>query len=238
MLDICLDYFACHNPYLADIERVSPAAAMALIGVMRATKMNAKVEKEWNYHEASQYQTDVANFSKLLKEILILGVVSRRQSEQLEKYFDDPVHIRKSIEALLKTIKEDTLLQSWVLEAIPNWSMPHAPESLSLQHLQESLRLVQQSIMQRATEFNVAPFLVTVARSTDDGFTPKDVVEFLQTELLAILHRTFCKECRECANHVGEVADEQRSKTRKDRVCQIQIIRDYGIWEESTIFDQ
>ena len=56
------------------------------------------------------------------------------------------------------------------------------------------------------------PFLITMARSTSDGFTPPHIVEQLQIEILGMLQRLASKED-----------------------CQLQITKDYGEREGSTL---
>ncbi|KAG7343155.1 UPF0489 domain containing protein [Nitzschia inconspicua] len=247
MLDICLDYFACHNPYIADIEGRNSTAAEALIGIIQlatAKMMMATVDEKqecWDDPVGhKQYQRNVTNCSKLLREILLVGESLSQDHirQQLDEYFEDnnTVHACTLIEALLESVKDDETLRSMILDAIPNWNMPHSPESVLPENLEESLRLVEQAVKLRAREYNSNPFLITVARSTDDGFTPNHVVDFLQSKILFILHNTFCKEkhYQECITK--EIGDKQEND-QCHSCCDLHIVRDHGSWEGCTIYD-
>ncbi|KAG7372288.1 UPF0489 domain containing protein [Nitzschia inconspicua] len=249
MLDICLDYFACRNPCIADIEGRNSTAAEALIGIMQlaTTKMmmvtvNDKQECWDDPIGHKQYQQNVTNCSKLLGEILLVGESPTQDHirQQLDEYFEDndTVHACTLIEALLESIKDDETLQSMILDAIPNWNMPHSPESVQPENLEESLRLVEQAVKLRAREYNSTPFLITIARSTEDGFTPNHVVDFLQSKILFILHKTFSKEehHQECiTKEVGDKQEDDNDQCHSG--CYLHIVRDYGSWEGCTIYD-
>jgi hypothetical protein len=235
MLDICLDYFACVNPYIVDIEEVSPFAASAFVSLMAATKMNS-VWGNLKGDDALQYQDDVTNFYKLLTQTISSGSLAIEYTGQLERYFEDANQAHLLIDRLVQTVAtkhSSTLLQSAILEAIPNWSMPHNTESLVPQGIQDSLCLVEQAIKVRAMEHHSAPFLVTIARSTRDGFTPCDMVESLQTQILAMVHKFFGPEDDDSCVDSREYAVQ----SQHSRGCRLQIVRDYGQWEGSTLDD-
>ena len=63
--------------------------------------------------------------------------------------------------------------------------------------------------------------MVTIARSSLDGFTPGTVVEKLQADVLSIVQNVYC----------NDMPDRERSLYR------LEVVRDYGQWEGSTIPD-
>ena len=224
-LDICLDYFACHNPYVADLEKRSSLVASAFLNVMESsvfsTNKNESSIKSNKLAVRLDYQTEILRFYKLLEEILRANLDENSQTSDstscsssgatsfanIQKYFERPKHAKEIIEQLLMEINNDcgdrTGLTSMVMEAIPNWSMPHDTSSAVTDRIDESLRLVEAHI-QAHLEENDRPFLVTIARSTLDGFCPPQVVEQLQSRVLEILGRQICGEdCHFCETDIS-----------------------------------
>jgi hypothetical protein len=66
-----------------------------------------------------------------------------------------------------------------------------------------------------------APFLITIARSTDNGFTPARIVEAIQEQVIKMLHRVFCASANNC--------------TKDSKACCLHVLQDYGEWEGSTL---
>jgi hypothetical protein len=239
MLDICLDYFACVNPYIVDIEKISPFAATTFVSLMAAAKMDSA--RGEMHHDALQYQNHATNFYKLMNEIVASGSLSREYNGQLKHYFEDKNKAQKLIDTLVQRVKgHSSTLKSAILEAIPNWKMPHNnSDILTPQCIQDSLRLVEQAIEKRIEEHHATPFLVTIARSTSDGFTPLDVVEFLQTQVLAIIDKIFCQEDDVCVDNGAYAGRNHPLGEEEKHPCgyRLRVVRDYGQWEGSTIYD-
>ena len=231
MLDICLDYFACYNPYISDLESRNFLVTRAFLNVMENSKFstNNSMPTENNQPDTSlEYQTEIILFYKLLGQVLTSNLKknSERPSEsdgilseihsakllnEISRYFETPEQAKRLIWSLVFEINKDNdsdQLCSMVIEAIPNWSMPHDRGGTATAKINESLGLVEKHIRQHLRDKD-EPFLITVARSTDDGFCPPEVVEILQHKVLDILHRLFC-----------------------DRLLHV---RDYGEWEGSVI---
>jgi hypothetical protein len=179
----------------------------------------------------------VTHFCKLIKQILTSGSFSRENTGQLDHYFEDANQAHRLIDLLIQTVNDhSSTLQSAILEAIPNWSMPHNSERLAPQCLKDSLYLVEQAIEMRAKEYHSAPFLITIARSTSDGFTPDDVVEFLQGRILAIIDKIFCQEGNIYFDTLDYAVGNPPSEVDKNpRYHRIRIVRDYAQWEGSTL---
>jgi hypothetical protein len=73
------------------------------------------------------------------------------------------------------------------------------------------------------------PFLITIARSGLDGFTPSGLVDDLQQNVLDHLHEFYCGCCMN-TNNDGYFLPFPRNNS-----CNFQVIRDYGDWEGSSI---
>jgi hypothetical protein len=241
MLDICLDYFCCCNPYIQDIQQVSVEAAQALVDLMMASRFHnihstAFVERE-DDGQGLVYRQQLTAFQDSLRRTLQQQHSSNDyrvgiSNNVMLDFFENP-HVGETLlTKLLKSIRYNDNLLSMVLEAIPNWSMPHQSDAsnhdpaFSDQRLAESLRLVEDSIQRRFAEYGYRPpFLITIARSSDDGFTPSDKVEFLQEQVLAILDRIFCQAACGDSGVNGRIGSSSH----------LHIVRDYGEWESSTI---
>lgn len=234
MLDICLDYFVCKNPYVTDIEEVEPAVARAFLELMKSSSI-ANTESV-----NTDYQTDVAIFYDILTKVLKLpasnGSVKNPDRlvtsipPNLSRYFASPDEANKLLADLKEKIGDDRSLVTLVVEAVPNWSMPHmfSEEASSLGFIDESLRLVEEDL--RSRNIRKRPFLITMSRSSLDGFTPGLVVEYLQSKLITMLQRIFCRtSCEDDSKRQVECTTDELKE------CSIQIVRDYGEWEGSTI---
>ena len=107
-----------------------------------------------------------------------------------------------------------------VVEAIPFWNMPHEVSSTDITSIEKSMLYVEkglQRLLRNQSNPGSIPFLITIARSTCDGFAPAKVVEGIQEGVLAMLDRLFKAD----ANHHG--------------IQCLRITKDYGDWEGSTL---
>jgi hypothetical protein len=163
-------------------------------------------------------------FRQLLKEILSIREGSARTTslliEEISGYYESIEQATTLIlefkEQLFQT-RNDKLL-SLVLEAIPYWNMPHAMDSVDAERISDSIARVEAALGKNHD--GEAPFLITIARSTDDGFTPASVVEAIQERVIEMLHRVFCASANNC--------------TKESTTSRLYILRDYGEWEGST----
>ncbi len=240
-LDICLDYFACENPYITDLESTSPQVTRAFLAVMESSRFNANSSNGINTSMSStEYQTEILCFYKLLEELLqkyvnretnhltisanSFTVTSSSALREISKYFETAEEARELILQLIHEINDEsgdrTALLKMVVEAIPNWSMPHDKSSAAREEMDISLGLVEAHIQRHVAEKG-NPFMVTMARSTLDGFCPPKVVEWLQEKVLDILRRQICRDYNN-PNANGDTSP-------------LLIVRDYGEWEGSVI---
>jgi hypothetical protein len=218
VLDICLDYFACLNPYLTDIDKEDPAITQAFLTLMQQSRCCN------NQPAGPSHLQDILQFRQLLTEVLSTSNTTNTSSlmEQLSGYYDSTEEATTLIETLQKLLMENDKSFDLVLEALPYWNMPHAISSLDDERIAESIQRVEEALHQYRDRD--PPFIITIARSTDDGFTPASVVEEIQGQVIAMLHRIFCGD-----DHCS------KGSSSSSECCLLQFTRDYGEWEGSTI---
>jgi hypothetical protein len=111
------------------------------------------------------------------------------------------------------SIQPLTLMMS---RAAQNISLPSLTEDIRrdqlalLQYLEEKVQefgdcLRQERWFNKELNLNERPLLITIARSSDDGYTPNWVVETLQDAVVNQIHDVFCgclcrqsEECKIC----------------------------------------
>jgi len=240
ILDICLDYFVCLNPYIHDLEKINQSATRAFLDVMKRSKLNITIDI--NQSISSEYQDDIFRFYELLQQLLLDHCENENNSnkkdgkilttdvtsgiifEPISIFFETFEEAEEYISRLIQEINNDSRVLSMIIEAIPNWSMPHDVSSSTTERMSKSLLLAEEFLNQRMEKINDEPFLITIARSSLDGFCPLPVVDFLQDQILDVIHRIVCGSCK-CKSE----------KSFLQNGCRLQIIRDYGQWEGSTI---
>jgi hypothetical protein len=224
ILDICLDYFACWNPYLSDIDEVDPELTDAFLEVMNhCTLFGDPNQLPMDSKASTAYMEQVHDFRNILHEVLkatnpddalIMGT-------KLTRYYASPQICQRLIRMLRERIQtHGHSALKLVLEAIPFWNMPHAVSSTGSAAIEKSMDTVERSLQRflQNQPYEVArPFLITIARSTCDGFAPATVVEGIQDGVLAMLDRLFN-------------VDGKRHTTQ----C-LRITKDYGEWEGSML---
>jgi len=85
------------------------------------------------------------------------------------------------------------------------------------------------------------PLLVIISRSAEDGYTPPDMVEEMQSAVLEQIHATYCNCCtsaprRRCND--DEFGREDRGGWGSGIECACRVTMDYGEWEGSVIPDR
>jgi hypothetical protein len=238
-LDICLDYFVCLNPFVTDIEEKDAEFAKALV----AAVTEARFYKEDN--RTDTYQTELSRFRGLWQDLLEsyakIDDTSTHQSTLtalLSEYYDTHTSATRRVEAVQDLLfvhenkdERDALIRMSV-EAIPNLTMPHSSVSRDADAVRNSIqsRLLHLRQVLRRCGTSEPPFIITVARSMNDGFTPQSVVEELQVSVLREIHDRFCG-CS--APNAGPVTAQKPGQSSLD-ACSLHIIFDYSIWEGST----
>lgn len=187
ILDICLDYFVCRNPYVHDLEAMDEDFTEFIVNLCKDGLDVAQ--------NSSDYSAARREFFRIVEATLR----SNGDGQELCRFLEcdparvDKIHSRRSDELTAMTI-----------EALPHILMPHNAELPSFEELRHRIELVVQDIQR----YKTPPFLVTIARSADDGFCPLSLVEQVQDYLLEQLRA-----------HYGS----------------LKVVRDYGEWEGSSL---
>jgi hypothetical protein len=233
-LDICLDYFACLNPFLTDIEAIDPMFAKNLVHLVTRNRLHTATNDD-AILEPTCYECELTCFYAALQQVL-QEKEGDDSIQQLARFYTSEHEGRILAQRVLQSLftsKEASTLTTMAMEAVSNLSMPHDPKS-SLKALKESVarRLDSVSHLLRRVKTNCGdPFAVTIARSSNDGFTPLIIVEELQNQILTMVHETFCN-CG-CNEFLPELVG---SKGTADLECRLRLIFDYG-QSEGASFD-
>jgi hypothetical protein len=151
-------------------------------------------------------------------------------SAQLLTFYETPEmgsSIIKDVDSTLTRHCPETrqTLIRLAVEAIPNMTMPHCvggPDQMSVQQRLQCFRTCLNA-------WQVAePFMVTISRSINDGFTPKSVAEDLQVSVLEEIHERYCGCHHMNLQSLNEIGVWHNS------ACRLHVIFDYGVWEGST----
>ena len=235
MIDICLDYFSCVNPFLRDIELADKAFALAFQRLIIKSKF---------YNEAStcsmknDYQPEVLEFRHLLMcllESFIIGsknsslTVNCKISDSLIPFFDTSEvalqlldDLRDSLLAK-KELNEIDFLVGLAVESIPNATMPH---KFLTENVEVAVEAMVLSFCRSLEQTNITqPFLITVARSAEDGFTPKDIVDELQDLILQKIHSRYCG----CEFGMPRFMGKPNLQPSSSGTCRLQVTFDFGL---------
>ena len=287
LLDICLDYFVCDNPFLADLEKEDRAYTVALMTVVfRSRFFDASImatpsdvvsrAEAAELNPLQHYRRDLQAFWKdlmcLLRELLPHQEQSSSQpstrdnntnedayTPNIASYYMDPIEGQSCWNKLAKAFLESpcqddqtgeqalTLL-AMTEQALPNLMMPHGRQmtggknddentpspAISKDRMQSALQQVLGEIERHTSQAESEPFMITMARSSIDGFTPTQVVEELQQGLLERLHDIYCG-CSElkipCETTTESGAAVATEKASERGTCKFTVLFDYGPWE-------
>ena len=217
LLDVCLDYFFCHNPFVMDVQDLDQDVAMAFCrAVYNAIPFKyGSTRKECTRHRFIQdllkcFSSDLDRSAEERSCCHVIdGFTARYYHDQTTK------HILDLLDSIDKSKTDSDRLVGLIAEALPHMSMPHGSDD---NQQEQCLDTFQRGLHCLDDD---APILITIARSSTDGFTPADKVEGLQTKVLQLIHKHFCG----CNNSL-----ENNSKE-----CRLCIIYDYGAWEGSSL---
>jgi hypothetical protein len=260
ILDICLDYFACFNPFLADVQKLDPKVALCLSNAVLGTVFYTDEDVGSHHQEAlpemimtTNRRHRLSTFRKVLSEVLqqfaskTTGFRDDKSPlvegiDSLSTYYCSIEEGKRLLEALfeaLSQIEDPAKLSNTirnVVEAIPHITMPHSTDTLESRRLvvQQTLQIVRHELLRRRNDdqHSEPPFLVTIARSANDGFTPLDQVEELQREVLSLVHHCYCGTS--CSS-VSSLSSSNGSSTEAHADCIFQTVYDYGEFEGSVV---
>ena len=80
--------------------------------------------------------------------------------------------------------------------------------------------------------FSYPPSIITIARSSEDGYTPPNIVDKLQQAVLDQIHEVYCN-----LPHKDIISTDttKRNVDEGDNCCEINLVLDYGEYEGSVI---
>ena len=248
ILDICLDYFWCQNPFLDDLKEINFEIYQTFLAIvtlvdLRNDSSSAYVMDE---DEVQKYSKSLHDFHKEMK--MFLGflndfdvstsnyLVKDEVLERLLEFYTDKEKVESLFLKLLdqvvqhcgSTESNPKELSTIMIHALPNALLPFTDLSamensknlkeLILEKVEifgQTLRY-KQSFICKSLGLNDTPMLITIARSAEDGYCPKQVVEYLQEAVIDEIHSIYCHD---------------NCETK----CNIRVTKDYGQYEGSTM---
>jgi hypothetical protein len=227
ILDVCLDYFCSMNPFLSDLNVMSSDFTCALNEIFFSSRL-------WSRDETSSL--DSLAFKRALSGCLHILEVNHADNSllgpsytNLQAYFHSPSQLHALLSSIITCLRnypgDKNQLIAVALDAIPHWTMPHCYEVPSKEELLNSIRDMCQRIQQQRNP----PFLITIARSTNDGFTPGGLVDWLQQQVLQAVHSLWSCDC------ARTTFLPQRNDNSLPIPCRLEIMFDYGEWEGSEL---
>jgi len=320
-LDICLDYFACLNPFVVDVEKASPVFARKLVEAMLASVFYKKNNNDNSDNDISNDDDgyaratthSLAKFRRLIVEFLqafvavdtnkldnttktdiasssaaaendnrnISAITANTQQEHILSallvYYTSPktgIEVLRALQGAFwqensshrNNVKSDATTavadqqQSVIrlaVEAVPTMSMPHqfgcfddSDRFCSALDEQQILSSIKQSL-QASKEYNDQqqnnpPWIISIARSMNDGFTPTHVADRLQDQVLLAVHDVFCG-CNRLAKYRTSIIDGTAPSSSpvltperfsscacSSKLCHLEFLFDYGKWEGSS----
>ena len=235
-LDICLDYFCCRNPFLTDIEEIDEKFARALVNAVVKPRLYNATNGDIIL-EPVNYENELSRFRSVFEQLL-QGKDASSINEMLQ-FYESEDEARVLIEDLVESLSrssDSAKLSTMAMEALPNLCMPHDPKN-SIEDIQRSIQLHLESMssaIRHVKNDSGDPFIVTIARSTLDGFTPASVVENLQEQVLSSVHDIFCG-CDIIYSHGDGSIRPEGFEWQAPEECRLKVHFDYGEWEGTTL---
>ena len=231
ILDICLDYFLCRNPFVDELEEIDPEFAATFVTIVEQAKFSPL-----------QYQQEYERFQESMVEILESLLVDSLSIDS-GIAFQEGCGVEKSLiqrltEAAYKCTDQDrSKIIHLAIDALPSVTLPHDKyvdddEALKSATMQiEAMEAYLRGMRTSSSRYRLEPMMITVARSSDDGFTPKKMVDILQRRILEMIHRVYCSCDR------NDMFDDISSSTLPTSCqdCRLNIAFDYGEWEGSEL---
>ena len=272
ILDVCLDYFFCSNPFLDEIRCINNDIADLFLKAADRTvfrqDMNNR-QDNLDEEEYIEYMDCLEGFNSsvqiILKDVATLRFDRSHSSEirfERTAILKDDACIKKLHSFYSESEGEviwDDLVQAilneqnyareklitMMLNALPNLSLPHDDENyINFAAANGELPLLLQVKVKRfgnylrcqewmndangRKQFCAEPMLISVARSSDDGYTPIAIVEVLQSAVLNEIHSIYCK----CSS---TKMDGSGNCEFSNDGCDLHAVYDYGEYEGSSL---
>ena len=213
ILDICLDYFVCANPFLKSIEQLDYRFASALVSLTQRVRFHSV--SSLLQEDGSSYLREYMLFQQSLTSLLRLHLAGECGKEggcdenkyelcQGKGQFDDFYGLYASkdegkalVKELVAALDESTdphALALGAMDALPSLSLPRSSESGvdTVSDALERVRHVKECLLAGTIGYKHRPLIVTVARSSEDGFTPKHAVDRLQATIIEMVNEVYC----------------------------------------------
>lgn len=215
-LDVCLDYFGCRNPFLDELEATSALYAASLVEIAKMAHRVAVLSDNYSdkWHQFIRCMQNVLDswrceqgFDAAFVQLEpFLKMETRQRAEQVKQHV-----LHEQEKAILGR------------NAVENLLLPH--ETVTEELVQRRVEGFCSYLKRRDND--IVPFLVTVSRSSNDGFTPPFVVDALQSQVLMTIHSTVCG----CPRNK---ADDWKIPASYSDCC-MSVSFDYGEWEGTTL---
>lgn len=256
ILDVCLDYFLCRNPFLDELtSHFGSYFTGLLLRSITTTQLWRNSMMYDNIVAASIYRNHHQNFRQLSKKMIetcvirkiesnekvnsIHGIFSSQDEDAFFHLYLSPKDAKDLWNDIMveisrfiledKSMSPDMIL-SIICNALPNLNLPHddtySTDASSYECL--SLRCANKvkgfGDYLRSFRPKNDPMCITIARSSDDGFTPSHIVDQLQHSVIDEVHSIFCGCSLRYSSEGG--------------VCNLEVLSDYGEFEGSTLEDK
>jgi hypothetical protein len=254
MLDICLDYFCCKNPFLAELDLRCPELSQLLVEAVEKTRwyvigQQCSMDNAFLFSDetaqARQYAEEVRKFRFHMTELLRQPSMAIDQTidDHLLPLYEDQLHeqVRLVLLQLVQSVaqhRDPLKLSIMAIEALPNLTLPHESHHSDEERddkIAKRLQAVERRLsLQKRSGVEPDPLCITIARSSEDGYTPSGVVEKLQNEVLQMIHCIYCG----CTSLDDEtmIAPESFRKHVNNK-CRFRVLFDYQAWSPSS-FEQ
>ena len=262
ILDVCLDYFICTNPFIAELERldsnISNIILEAIHNLSHRQMTNSNSSAAFNEDQTEFYMQQSTLFQILARTFFEnlgasvrctpnLAIIDKyiflneAQYKKLYHLYEIPSFGQELWDDLVSLLisfdnKEDvSKLCELVINGLSCLTLPqshdwdHQSTQLSSE-LQNRIDTFGDCLRhQRWTNNELCvpnigrPSIITIARSSEDEFTPPLVVEALQEAVLHQIHSVYCN-CQYFTHSRSNNDDEDR--------CAINLVLDYGEFED------
>lgn len=195
ILDICLDYFSTNNPFYLElhnqvandldnhhsqnnIERVDHIC-QSIVYIIKNFPYRCSTDKDLSEQELYDLKDD--NWSSLSTAILYDDPISL---EKVLSYYNEDQVVKTLFKDFLKLLSTTT--RELILRSRHLLLLPHHPvyEDAEVDRIILELR---NFIVRLGSKKGKSPLCVTVARSTDDGYTSPSQAVMLQAKVLTML---------------------------------------------------
>lgn len=252
VLDICLDYFSCTNPFISELEGIDKNITMLLLDAVQETRFKKLGDADHHYDGTNSiYETELSAFRQCVNTVLDELVSKLSGDTSISCVSDNLLSTNETLFNLYcqpdvgKRIwnRLVTSLISWackerkkidyfiniIKNAMPNLALPHTEyieDDSSWNNIEEQVTLFGKSLLQLNYP---APNMVTISRSSEDGFTPMRIVEALQNAVLREVQSVYCNCEHYCSSMSNDCCKEGHYREHN-----FNIILDYGEYEGSS----